>query len=130
MIDDQRIHETEEDRARQFEILTVFAAATGFRFIQTHRLWHYDAWIWRRGPYIRTEVKYRSHIFGSYPDFIIDQKKMETLVPGMLIVSWLGDIRYAEISELPKIVGWVQRADRAENADLVSHISLAEFKKL
>ena len=133
--DQYRVHETDEDRARQFDILLAYTAARRLIAITKPKFWRWDADIYRYPNFLgRAEIKYRFHKFGKYPTYTIDRSKLDVMIwkghCAILIISWLGDIRHAEIFHPIKIVGWQERGDRDEDEDFVAHIALSEFRKL
>jgi hypothetical protein len=147
--DQSKIHETSEDRQRQREILRTFAHRFNLTGEVTQSLERQDARLFRNAKYIAVaEAKFRNNTVDAYADYTIDQEKVDSLrdrsradgVRGVLVVSWMGDIRYLDITKA--FEGWTpeddlrwhvskqKRRDRKELADPVYHIPVSEFTKL
>lgn len=137
MLSDQdRWHETSDDRRRQSDILRAFTSAKRLSAIITVEGEPCDAVIFRRcNPVALAEIKYRKHCFGYYPDYSIDVHKLEAIwaraeakgLTTLLIVSWSGEIRYAIVPRFAYPVTEQKRRDRDELADRVFHIPLTLF---
>lgn len=82
------------------------------------------------------EVKVRTHTFGTYPTYILSYSKkvaaMQYEFPCFLIVSFEGDIRYADLKKIDSFVRIGGRNDRNDPQDVepVVHIPMGSFTKL
>jgi glutamate/tyrosine decarboxylase-like PLP-dependent enzyme len=155
--DQYTIHETEEHRKRQKETLVAVIASFNKKVKSeedrikgklTRHLSEQDAQFFKGGKYVAlVEAKYRENPIDKYSDYTIDVDKIDSLikratedgVQGLLVVSWLGDIRYANLTKVAKAwdreddlfsISRQKRKDRQELADKVYHIPHSLFKKL
>ena len=134
--DQHRIHETEEDRERQRVILRAFAKRFNYVVEFTPQLDEQDAKFYQNGMLVAyAEAKYRNNAIDLYADYKVDRAKVDSLraraeaagVPGFLVVSWEGDIRWVDVTAAWR--GWkesddliweissIKRRNRAEEAD-------------
>jgi len=138
MFDDQyRSQESEDDRKRQTDIVFAFSAALHLDALQIGCNRHYDAvFIRRQKPIALAEIKWRNHSFGRYATLTIDKFKLDNLalaahrqnVAAWLVVSWQGDIRYANVSDCSSFdTSEQQRHDRDERPDIVYHVPIKNF---
>jgi len=136
LVDQYKLNETDADRARQTEIFLAFCKALKVSGIQSPDQAPQDAVIiapdlsWRKNA----EIKFRNHAFGTFQTYTIDRTKLDEITAGetsFLIVSWCGDIRYAEIENPERFkVTRQKRRDRDELPDEVYHVPLDLFKKV
>ena len=134
--DQHTIHETEGDRERQQIIIKAFAKRFGYTVEFTPQLHEQDAKLYKNGALAAlAEAKYRNNSIGLYANYKVDCQKVDSLkerakaagVPGYLIVSWEGDIRWVDVTEawrnwssaddLVWDIGSIKRRNRAEEAD-------------
>lgn len=148
--DQNKIHESDEDRERQRTILKMFAIHFNLTGKLTKALDRQDARLFRDDKYIAlAEAKYRNVGVDEYPDYTVDVEKVDSLVQrakadgvrGVLIVSWQGDVRYLNVTkafsgwepndhEHVFSVGTQLRRDRLELPDHVYHIPYDRFTRL
>jgi len=141
--DEYRIHETDEQRERERQILLAFTRAFGLTFRRTPRLSCYDADIIGSRVIALAEAKWRANVYGTYPSnrtYIIDVKKLEKIwalaesrgLDTLVIVEWVDDIRWALVTREAnyRVTMKASRKDRNELPDRVYHIPIADFYKL
>lgn len=147
--DQHIIHETEQDRERQRQILCAYAERFGFTVEFTEQLNRQDGFLYKDGKLVElAEAKHRNNSVGLYPKYALDVEKVNSLnaraktlnVPGKLVVSWEGDIRYLDVTDAMKDwqpgdddvwdIGSIKRRNRAEEADRVYKIPTEDFTRL
>jgi hypothetical protein len=138
------LYETAADREREFQILRHVCGRLHLIGLTMPKGWGYDAEIVKYPRVIAVaEVKHRNCPFDHHPDYTVDQAKLLFMAEQArkrnlrvwLLISWLGDVRYARMSilgiPLLKVTEQPPRHDRPSDLpDMVSHVPLKRFVKV
>lgn len=137
--DQSKIHETEQDRINQKEVLNLFCQKMGLSWKPTKPLSRTDATLYKEDSVVgRAEIKCRSCSVGAYPTYTVDARKVTKLyyestdsgTDGYLVVNWCGDIRYLKVTTNEYPVTFQKRKDRAEKADRMYNIPIEDFTRI
>lgn len=141
MKDQYRSHETFADKEKEKAVLDKYTKAFGFSYALADPHASFDALIINDfGPFQMVEVKNRNNVADLYPTLQIDVAKIDGLIASaehkgvapVLIVSWLGDVRYIILSRRVAnfAITTTKRRDRDEFPDRQYHIPISMFSKI
>lgn len=136
------IYESKSDKNAEAEVIDELRrCAEGGQFIKLPDLAviDYIALDSSKKPCALLEVKVRKNAAAKYPTYMISERKIKdalsvsklTNIPFILVVSWLGDIRWVKVKALyPTAIGG--RYDRGDSQDIerVCLIPISDFIKV